>query len=45
LETGSGFQTTLYSALKIAAVAPMPSAGERTAVSANPGLRRMVRNP
>ena len=41
--TGSGRQKTASSAVKMALVAPMPSASESTAVITNPGLRRNVR--
>jgi hypothetical protein len=40
---GSGRQRTASSAVKIALVAPMPSASDSTAVIAKPGLRRKDR--
>ena len=42
--TGRGLHSTASSAVKIAVVAPMPSASESTAVITNPGLRRQVRS-
>jgi hypothetical protein len=41
---GSGRSSTAFTTLKIAEVAPMPSAIVRTAVIANAGWRRRLRN-
>jgi hypothetical protein len=40
---GSGRSTTALTTLKMAVVAPMPSASVRIAVSANEGWRRRLR--
>ena len=42
---GIGRRTTALTTLKIAVVAPMPSASVRMAVAANPGCRVNVRTP
>ena len=43
LRTGSVLISTLFSRLKIAVLAPMPSASERTATAVNPGLAARMR--
>ena len=42
--TGNGRKTTALITEKMAAFAPMPSASERMATAANPGLRRSARS-
>src|SRR5213083_2856686 len=42
--TAIGFQTAASIRLKIALVAPMPSASDRTATAVNPGERRSCRH-
>jgi hypothetical protein len=40
---GNGRSTTAYTTLKIAVVAPIPSARQRTAAAVNPGFLRRMR--
>ncbi len=43
--TGSDLSITASSKLKMAVLAPMPSASESTAIRVNPGLFNSMRNP
>src|SRR5271168_4915847 len=43
--TGSGFRNTASVRVKMAVLAPMPSASDSTATNVNPGLRASVRKP
>jgi hypothetical protein len=41
---GSGFSKTAFTTVKMAVLAPMPSASVRTATAVKPGFLRSVRN-
>src|SRR3954469_3430694 len=43
-ETARGCEKSTHETLKMAVLAPMPNASERTATAVNPGLRRRTRN-
>jgi hypothetical protein len=42
--TGNGFSSTAFTTVKIAALAPIPSASDKIAIALNPGFFRSIRS-